>query len=224
MLGPRIATAVVAGAALCACAVSPALASVQVTFFNYDGSSIGTQANQGNAILGATADATFSYSGAINWSTSDPLNLVSDFLTIGDVSGFSSPSGTYASIADFGAATLSVSGDTITSFFQISGSGIFGSGSISHDDGATLYLDGSSTPIVNSAAETNDITNTFATTLGLHTYVLDYVEGNGSPSVLEFTTGVPEPATWAMMLLGFAGLGFAGYRRTKKSDATFAAA
>ena len=27
----------------------------------------------------------------------------------------------------------------------------------------------------------------------------------------------PEPATWAMMLLGFAGLGFAGYRRTRRA-------
>ena len=27
------------------------------------------------------------------------------------------------------------------------------------------------------------------------------------------TLTVPEPSTWAMMLLGFAGLGFAGYRR-----------
>ena len=27
--------------------------------------------------------------------------------------------------------------------------------------------------------------------------------------------GVPEPSTWAMMLLGFAGLGFAGYRRAR---------
>jgi hypothetical protein len=35
---------------------------------------------------------------------------------------------------------------------------------------------------------------------------------------------VPESSTWAMMLLGFAGLGFAGYRRAKRSDATFAAA
>jgi PEP-CTERM motif len=27
---------------------------------------------------------------------------------------------------------------------------------------------------------------------------------------------IPEPSTWAMMLLGFAGLGYAGYRRTHK--------
>jgi hypothetical protein len=26
---------------------------------------------------------------------------------------------------------------------------------------------------------------------------------------------VPESSTWAMMLVGFAGLGFAGYRKTK---------
>jgi hypothetical protein len=26
--------------------------------------------------------------------------------------------------------------------------------------------------------------------------------------------GVPEPATWAMLLIGFAGIGFAGYRRS----------
>jgi hypothetical protein len=36
-----------------------------------------------------------------------------------------------------------------------------------------------------------------------------------------FTPGVPEPASWAMMLAGFAGLGFFGYRRNKAS--TFAA-
>lgn len=31
--------------------------------------------------------------------------------------------------------------------------------------------------------------------------------------------GVPETSTWAMMLLGFAGLGFAGYRGSRKSAA-----
>jgi hypothetical protein len=31
--------------------------------------------------------------------------------------------------------------------------------------------------------------------------------------------GVPEPSTWALMLIGFAGLGFAAYRRQKKDTA-----
>jgi hypothetical protein len=31
-----------------------------------------------------------------------------------------------------------------------------------------------------------------------------------------FTAGVPEPSTWAMMILGFCGLGFMGYRRKNK--------
>jgi PEP-CTERM motif len=34
------------------------------------------------------------------------------------------------------------------------------------------------------------------------------------PSV---AAAVPEPSTWAMMMLGFAGLGFLSYRRTRRS-------
>ena len=40
-----------------------------------------------------------------------------------------------------------------------------------------------------------------------------------STSVTGDATLVPEPSTWAMMLLGFAGLGYAGYRRTQKGQA-----
>jgi hypothetical protein len=38
------------------------------------------------------------------------------------------------------------------------------------------------------------------------------------PSAFEFavTAGVPELSTWGMMLAGFAGLGFAGYRRNQR--------
>lgn len=32
-------------------------------------------------------------------------------------------------------------------------------------------------------------------------------------------TPVPEPSTWAMMLIGFAGLGYAGHRASRKSAA-----
>jgi PEP-CTERM motif len=38
-----------------------------------------------------------------------------------------------------------------------------------------------------------------------------------SPHGLDFlANAVPEPSTWALMLIGFAGVGFAGYRRAKK--------
>jgi hypothetical protein len=30
--------------------------------------------------------------------------------------------------------------------------------------------------------------------------------------------GAPEPSTWAMMLLGFSALGFAGYRKAKSGQ------
>jgi probable HAF family extracellular repeat protein len=42
---------------------------------------------------------------------------------------------------------------------------------------------------------------------------------NGSGQIVGFITvpqpSIPEPSTWAMMLLGFAGLGLAGYRRAR---------
>jgi hypothetical protein len=38
------------------------------------------------------------------------------------------------------------------------------------------------------------------------------------------TSGVPEAATWAMMLLGFASIGFVAYRRAKKRSAAIPAA
>jgi hypothetical protein len=35
--------------------------------------------------------------------------------------------------------------------------------------------------------------------------------------VLDINAAVPEPSTWAMMILGFAGLGYVAYRRQKKN-------
>ena len=34
-------------------------------------------------------------------------------------------------------------------------------------------------------------------------------------NIINATACIPEPSTWAMMVLGFAGLGFAGYRKAK---------
>ncbi len=39
--------------------------------------------------------------------------------------------------------------------------------------------------------------------------------GEAFGSSQAFSGAIPEPSTWAMMLVGFAGLGFAGWRRTR---------
>jgi probable HAF family extracellular repeat protein len=45
-----------------------------------------------------------------------------------------------------------------------------------------------------------------------------YTNGNVNYEATVWTPvrGVPEPSTWAMMLIGFAGLGFSAYPRTRK--------
>ena len=51
----------------------------------------------------------------------------------------------------------------------------------------------------------------------------DIVGGNNPVPTFNMTfsitgvDGVPEPSTWAMLLLGFAGVGFMAYRRKSKS-------
>jgi hypothetical protein len=47
-----------------------------------------------------------------------------------------------------------------------------------------------------------------------------YVTGSVTNGLL--ITGVPEPSTWAMMALGFATLGFAGYRKARRGGAALA--
>jgi hypothetical protein len=42
-----------------------------------------------------------------------------------------------------------------------------------------------------------------------------YIDFNGAPAPAG-VAAVPEPSTWAMMLLGFAGIGFMTYRRKSK--------
>jgi len=47
-------------------------------------------------------------------------------------------------------------------------------------------------------------------------FAADIVGENGSTGAVGSGTviaAVPEPSTWAMLLLGFAGVGFAAYRR-----------
>jgi hypothetical protein len=85
-----------------------------------------------------------------------------------------------------------------------------------------------------SYTATNTSTNTTVSdslafslaSLGPTAYI-GFTGGSGlsysNEDVHDFTASVPEPSTWAMMLLGFAGLGFAGYRQTRSRSVAAAA-
>ena len=51
--------------------------------------------------------------------------------------------------------------------------------------------------------------------------VINYGTFTIGPPGTEVTAAVPEPSTWAMMILGFLGLGFVGYRRNRASGSAF---
>ncbi len=57
---------------------------------------------------------------------------------------------------------------------------------------------------------------TFAS-LGLTPGTYVYTWGDPNTLTINVASGVPEPSTWAMLLLGFAGISFLAYRRKSKS-------
>jgi len=61
----------------------------------------------------------------------------------------------------------------------------------------------------------------FTGTLSNPTFVPGTYGINGdSVTITDITAAVPEPATWAMMIFGFTGVGFMAYRR-KRNNSTF---
>jgi hypothetical protein len=70
--------------------------------------------------------------------------------------------------------------------------------------------------------------NYMVTVTGSGADTLEFVSAN-NPGLtfldnVSLTSGIPEASTWAMMMLGFAGLGFAGYRKTKRGEPALSAA
>jgi PEP-CTERM motif len=88
-------------------------------------------------------------------------------------------------------------------------------------DGATyLYVpEGyvSDSPPSDAATHDNQTFSSLDLTPGIYKWT--WGTGPNQNFTLVIGTVVPEPATWAMMLLGFAGLGFAGYRKSRRPAA-----
>jgi hypothetical protein len=78
----------------------------------------------------------------------------------------------------------------------------------------TQLSPGSSAPLYQSPWSKLSFSVNAGDTYGVYVYSVDSILGRG-----EIAVAAPEASTWAMMMLGFAGLGFAGYRASRKSVA-----
>jgi hypothetical protein len=61
--------------------------------------------------------------------------------------------------------------------------------------------------------------NQWVTITGLGAFTQVSFSSTGNAFEFSLGSGVPEPSTWAMMALGFAGLGFMGWRGSRKTAA-----
>jgi hypothetical protein len=92
-------------------------------------------------------------------------------------------------------------------------------GVLEHNDSFNITIPNTSPPerfdyAYNTLSEL-DGTFAFGTTESLGEKIALNAENTLSFDFSAFV--VPEPSTWAMLLLGFAGLGFVGYRRTRRA-------
>jgi hypothetical protein len=160
------------------------------------------------------ADATINIS-AIDF-TDSPGNDSTNF-TIGAF--LNNPAGLSASVANL---TLN------NTYFLFTGTTFLNAGMnsfvVPHDDGLQLNFPGLTPSLVidqpGPTSEQDTPFNVNAPTAGQYAFQLSYGETSGGPAVLRFQVndqtvggGVPEPASWALMIVGFGGLGAMVRRR-----------
>lgn len=175
----------------------------------YQGTGNGTsnapteQAGPSNPFLNTAAVGSFRYTGALDFALdSNGTNTVAAFIASGGgtTAGGTVPT-TTLSTATFAATTLFViTGDTFGSTLA---------GSVSHDDGASLFAGSSTVNLLGagSGSPTVDVPSAYAGLSG--PFTLYYVEANGLPADLDFevTRSVPEPMSLALLSTGLLTIG-----------------
>jgi hypothetical protein len=171
------------------------------------------------------ADATFN-PGVINYQ-SDSSYTIGQFL---NNPVFSNESAAFITAGEGGASADNLFLLITGTLGLVSGNNSF---IVGHDDGAVVTLGGGFGTVLDAPGPTSFSTSPFNVfnpgPAENVTFSLQYTECCGPPADLEFavnnvivTGGVPEPATWAMMLVGFGGLG-ATLRRRRAQMALAAA-
>jgi hypothetical protein len=173
------------------------------------GASNATVAN----VPGTTPNVTFTTTSPINFSSDAAHYTIGQFIGSGSGSTVLTGSGEtgntlFNTLFDFKGSVTVTNGQTFT---------------VGHDDGLTLVINGIT--VINQPGPTSFATTTATYTGASGTFAFELVYGEccGAPAALSISlplqTAVPEPSTWAMMILGFAGVGFMAYRRRSRDGA-----
>ena len=95
-----------------------------------------------------------------------------------------------------------------------------------------ILVNGHSTGVTNGSTDTSQYASWWPLSISQYfasgTNTLDFIVNNdGGPTALRVevagsVAAVPEPATWALITLGFVGLGYAGFRRVGEAAITVA--
>ena len=167
-----------------------------------------------------TGTANFTLNGVVFSDAPFTLTYVGDTTAVtgGGGEAFNSGVGTFVS----GATTVTLTGD-VNEVIVNPGAGLLGFGQIISSPFSVnveaisnsafgIYGLGSAFPLT-SGSLNPPTAATFSTDGG----ALVFADDSFTTVSFQATGGVPEPSTWAMLLAGFAGLGFIGYRQTVKA-------
>jgi hypothetical protein len=182
---------------------------------------------------GAQADATTAYNTAAALTPTASLGAELGGLTLtpgvyfisstADLTGALTLDGSGAYIFQIGSSLTTASASSIVMeggasgadvFWQVGSSATLGSSTSfvgTVDALASVTLDSSASIACGRAIALTAAVTMIGNTIG--------IGGCNSPPGGSPSTPVPEPSTWAMMLLGFSGLAFAGYRRATRGSA-----
>jgi hypothetical protein len=204
----------VAAAATAALLVAGAAnAAITVKIYHTDPNSSAAAANATIAQAATMVEDATTTVGALNFTNAPGNNS-----TVSTIGAFlNNPAGLSATVSAF---TLN------NTYFLFTGSAFLNAGannlSVAHDDGLQMSFAGIPGFAVNQPGPTAPVTTNFTVTApsaGTYAFTLAYGETAGGPAVLHLDLnnaplgGVPEPATWGLMLVGFGGLGAMMRRR-----------